>query len=250
MLLRNATVEASSVEPSAADPPNALAPMPRSPRLIVPGVPVHITQRGVDRGPIFFHAEDFAFYRHVLQANSEKTACAVHAYAFMTNHTHVLLTPSDEDGPARLMGALGRRYVPYFNHRYRRSGALFEGRYHSAVLDSRESVFRCSRYIELNPVRAHLVTAPDAYEWSSFGCNALGRRDALVTPHDEYLPLGPTPEARCRAYRVLFEQALGSADLAGLRADLRRRPCLHVSPYRQLAASMSTESAPRIDRVT
>ena len=200
-------------------------------------MPLHITQRGVDRGKTFVIAEDYAFYRWALREAAAESECSLHSYGLMTNHTHVLLTPADVDSPTRLMQSLGRRYVRYFNDRYRRTGPLWEGRFRSTIVDTTAYFFASSRYIELNPVRANLVNDPAKYEWSSFRCNALGHADPLVTPHREYEALGRDRAARLKAYRALFAAELDARELAGIRAELRGRPRLHPSPYRQIVAA-------------
>ena len=100
-----------------------------TPRLVVPGVAAHITQRGIDRGPTFIAEEDFAYYRWALGEAASAARCRVHAYALMTNHVHLLATPEDAPSLGRMMQSLGRRYVRYFNHRYARTGTLWEGRF-------------------------------------------------------------------------------------------------------------------------
>lgn len=216
--------------------------MPRPPRLVVPNVPLHITQRGVDRAPTFLADNDFAFYRWCLRAAAADASCALHAYVLMTNHIHLLVTPTDIAGPARLMRSLGRRYVRYFNDRYRRTGTLWEGRFRSALIDSAAYFFACSRYIELNPVRAGIAVNPASYEWSSFRHNAYGAVDRVVTPHPQYDALGVESDARCAAYRALFDTELESNVVAAIRADLRGRPKPDATPYRRAVANWDDAS--------
>ena len=213
--------------------------MPRIPRVIIPSVPLHITQRGVDRCPTFLAADDFAFYRWLLREASLAASCAVHSYALMTNHVHLLVTPRDARGPAHLMRSLGMRYVRYFNDRYRRTGTLWEGRFRSVLVDSSAHLFACYRYIELNPVHAGMVGAPDHYEWSSYACNARGDDDPAVTHHPLYLALAGSPGARCVAYRALFAAQLEESAVAALRAPRRGRAKLHPSTYQQAVAAMA-----------
>ena len=196
------------------------------PRVVLPGVAAHITQRGIDRGPTFIAAEDFAYYRWALGEAAFGAQCRVHAYALMTNHVHLLATPKDAHGLARMMQSLGRRYVRYFNHRYARTGTLWEGRFRSTSVSTRSYFFACSRYIELNPVRAGLVAAAAEYSWSSFRHNALVdvEADAFLSAHEEYVSLGPDVHARRAAYRDLLDDDLIREDLARIRADLRIRP--------------------------
>ena len=103
------------------------------------------------------------------------------------------------------MQSVGIRYTRYFNATRERTGTLWEGRYRSCVIDRDEYFLGCSRYIEMNPVRAGMAAAPDVYRWSSYKANALGREDALVSAHDTYMRLGVTDDARRASYRALFE---------------------------------------------
>jgi REP element-mobilizing transposase RayT len=102
-------------------------PMPRKPRFIVPGVPVHIVQRGRSREPVFYDDADYRVYLGRLKEAAEKYQCQIHAYVLMTNHIHLLATPSDIQGITRMMQYIGRHYVPYINHTYGGSGSIWEG---------------------------------------------------------------------------------------------------------------------------
>lgn len=178
--------------------------MPRRARLSVPGIPWHIIQRGNNRSACFYAEKDYRRYLDDLAELSVRSGCAVHAYALMTNHVHLLLTPARVDSAALLMKHLGQRYVQYINRTYRRSGTLWEGRFRSCLAQSEDYVLACHRYIELNPVRAALVRHPRDYRWSSHAANAEGKAPQWLTAHDQYLALGPTEDARRQAYRELF----------------------------------------------
>jgi putative transposase len=196
--------------------------MPRAPRLVVPGVPLHIVQRGNNRTRTFYCAEEFARYVDALHDASRRFGCAIHAYVLMSNHVHLLATPEDRWAPARMMQAVGRRIVPWVNARHERTGTLWEGRYRSSLVDSARYLFSCSRYIELNPVRAGMAAYPEEYRWSSHRCNAAGEPDPLVTPHERYLALGATAAVREAAYGALFRDPLSLATLAAIRLATRR----------------------------
>jgi REP element-mobilizing transposase RayT len=141
--------------------------MARLPRLDLPGIPQHIVQRGNDRQACFADAADYLRYRQELGEAALRYGCALHAYVLMTNHVHLLTTPHEPGGVSRMMQAIGRRYVGGFNARYRRTGTLWEGRFKSALVDSEHYALACYRYIELNPVRAGIVTSPRDYRWST-----------------------------------------------------------------------------------
>lgn len=191
--------------------------MPRLARLVVPDVALHVIQRGHDRQSCFREDTDRLVYLVLLSDCLKKSGCALHAYCLMTNHVHLLLTPPDAKACATLMRNLGQRYVQYFNRRYERSGTLWEGRPHSCLVDSSRYVLACYRYIELNPVRAGMVSAPATYKWSSHEANAGRIVDPVVSPHSEYVALGHDPQTRCAAYVQLFEQGDDPQFLAEIR---------------------------------
>jgi len=189
----------------------------RLPRIVVPGLPHHIVQRGNNRQAVFFADADYRKYLECLRLGTERYGCSVHAYVLMTNHVHLLVTPSTEGGLARLMQSVGRRYVRYVNSTYRRSGTLWDGRFRSALVDPEHYLFACMRYIELNPVRADMVSTPGAYQWSSYAANAVGRDKDLITRHAQYQLLGRYNNGQMSAYRALFDEALAPGVLTGMR---------------------------------
>jgi putative transposase len=192
--------------------------MPRKPRFYLPGVPAHIVQRGHSREPVFFEDGDYLAYLHWLDEAAQRYGCAIHAYVLMTNHIHVLATPKDQSGISRMMQYVGRRYVPYINHTYGTSGSLWEGRYKASLISDEQYLLTCMRYIELNPVRADMVSTPGQYRWSSYRRNAQGKKDSLVTEHPLYTQLGKTQASRCEAYKVLFKAHVDDAQLNSIRA--------------------------------
>jgi putative transposase len=196
--------------------------MARPKRLILEHVPVHVIQRGNDRQRVFRDDRDRQLFRTLLIEASLQCRCAVHAYVLMTNHVHLLVTADDADGISRLMQRMGRCYVRAFNQRHQRTGTLWEGRFRSSVVDSARYLLACSRYIDLNPVRAGLCDDPAQYRWSSHGNLAYGRPDALVTPHSEYERLGPTDVERQRSYAALCTPRLENAELHEIRRAVQR----------------------------
>lgn len=182
--------------------------MARRPRFAIAGVPLHVIQRGNNRNACFFDASDYRFYLECLAEAAEKYGCHIHAYVLMTNHVHILVTPNEDYAVSQMMQSVGRRYVGYVNRSYRRTGTLWEGRFKAALVDSERYLLVCSRYIELNPVRAKMVEGPGDYCWSSYRCNAHGVQDACITPHRLYEALGHDGETRQAAYRELFRFAV------------------------------------------
>jgi len=141
--------------------------MPRKPRFYLPDVPAHVIQRGNNRQAVFFSDDDYRAYLGWLKEGAVRRGCAIHAYVLMTNHVHLLVTPEARESISRTIQYVGRRYVTYVNHQYGRSGTLWEGRHKGSTISSDAYLLACSRYIELNPVRAGMVEAPGDYLWSS-----------------------------------------------------------------------------------
>jgi putative transposase len=179
--------------------------MPGSLRLILPGVAVHLIQRGNNRAICFRNDSDYLVYLAHLRQLSDKYECALHAYCLMPNHVHLLLTPAAAEACTTLMRDLGQRYVQYFNARHERSGTLWEGRFRSCLVESARYVLACYRYIELNPVRAGMVHYPEGYLWSSYAVNGGMRSDPLITPHPEFAALAAHGEERSASYRALCD---------------------------------------------
>lgn len=184
--------------------------MARLPRLAVTGVPHHVLLRGNNREAIFVDREDREFFLALLVEHARRERVQVHAYVLMDNHLHLLLTPQQDGGLSRLMQALGRAYVRRFNARHGRSGTLWEGRYRSTVIEGERYLLACMAYIDLNPVRAGLVHAPQEYAWSSHGHYVGLRHDKWLAPHPLVWSLGNTPFAREAAYAELVRAGLSA----------------------------------------
>jgi putative transposase len=202
--------------------------MPRPPRAVSAGETLHLIQRGNNRGACFVDDEDREYYLAALLRASRRARCDVHAYVLMTNHVHLLVTAGDAEAPSRMMKMLGCTYVRHFNERYERTGTLWEGRYRSTRIDSDRYFLQCSRYIELNPLRAGLVSSPADWRWSSFRNNSDGQPDALVRPHALYLALGHSSSNRREAYRALFATPLSQHVVDAIRRATNKGIALAV----------------------
>jgi putative transposase len=199
--------------------------MARTARLIVPNQPHHIIQRGNNRQQIFRDDDDFRKFSGWLLDAARLFKVAVHAYVLMDNHIHLLASPSDEIGLARMMQWIGRHYVLYFNRKHGRTGTLWEGRYKTSVIDSDNYFLACCRYIEMNPVRAGLTADPAAYPWSSYAHHAGVKPDPLINDHPLYWALGNTPFAREAVFKALAAQALTTEEIEFMdRALLKGKP--------------------------
>jgi len=194
--------------------------MPRRRRYCPAGLPVHIVQRGNNKQVCFTSDSDLAAYANWLKDAAKKYGVAIHAWVFMTNHVHLLVTPGSDDAVSKFMQYVGRYYVRHFNYRYNRTGTLFEGRYKSSLVQSNHYLLACYKYIELNPVRAGLVSNPAEYVWSSYRANTMGQIVKMWTPHENYLALGSNPERRQVAYQQLFTEDLGRELITDIRGAL------------------------------
>ena len=197
--------------------------MPRPLRIDIPGIPQHVVQRGNDRQPCFFDDADYLCYHTELREIARREGCFVHAYVLMTNHVHLLLTPSQAGAVGRTMQALGRRYVRYINATYGRTGTLWEGRYNSSLVGDGDYLMRCQRYIELNPLRAAMAADPRDYRWSSHHALAYGEADPLIAPHPDYLALGANPAERQLRYRAMVMATVDPEDVETIRKHLSRQ---------------------------
>jgi putative transposase len=153
--------------------------MARLARVVIPGMPHHITQRGNRRQPTFFCAEDYAVYLELMGQWCQERGVEVWAYCLMPNHVHLIAVPKSEDGLRRAIGEAHRRYTRRVNFREQWRGHLWQGRFASFVLDE-PYLLAAARYVELNPVRAGLSRAPSDYRWSSARAHLKGKDDALV----------------------------------------------------------------------
>lgn len=217
--------------------------MSRKPRFVLPGVPQHVIQRGHNRERCFFANDDYHRYLQDLREATIKNGLQLHAYVLMTNHVHLLATPSRTFSVMHTMQDLGRKYVRYINRTYKRSGGLWEGRYKASLVDSEAYLLTCMRYIEMNPVRAGMVSHPGEYGWSSYGANANGKPNNMLTHHPLYLALGDDAAIREHAYRELFRSSLDKDDLHAVRAAVNQELVLGREDFKDKIEAMLQRQA-------
>src|ERR1044072_2652148 len=153
--------------------------MARLPRIVLPGIPHHVTQRGNRRERVFFEDGDYALYLDLLSEAAAGARVAIWAYCLMPNHVHIVAVPSDGDGRRRTFRYAPRHYTGYVNARMRVTGHLWQGRFSSVAMD--EAHFAAAlRYIALNPVRARLVARAEEWPWSSTRAHLAGIDDHVV----------------------------------------------------------------------
>ncbi|HEX8642821.1 MAG TPA: transposase [Allosphingosinicella sp.] len=183
--------------------------MPRAPRLVLPGMPHHVTQRGNRRQPTFLCDEDYALYFSLLRFWCGKTGTTVWAWCLMPNHVHLVLVPARQDGLRAALAPLHRRYTSEINQREGWRGHLWQSRFASFPMDERH-VHACLRYVELNPVRAGLVTRPELWRWSSARAHLDLAADGLTD-----LASG---RARIDDWRAFLDHGLDETDRKAIRA--------------------------------
>jgi putative transposase len=154
--------------------------MARLARIVLPGVPHHVTQRGNRRERVFFEDGDYALYLDLLAEAAARAQVAIWAYCLMPNHVHIIAVPGDEDGLRRTFRYVHRHYTGYINARMRVTGHLWQGRFSSVAIDQAHLV-SAFRYVALNPVRARLVERAENWRWSSTAAHLAGEDDAVVT---------------------------------------------------------------------
>jgi len=153
--------------------------MARLARVIAPGLPHHVTQRGNRRMETFLCEDDYAVYLDLMAQWCKRNRVAIWAYCLMPNHVHLIAVPETAEGLCRAVGEAHRRYTRHVNFREGWRGHLWQGRFGSFVMDE-PHLLTAMRYVELNPVKAGLAERPEAYRWSSARAHLDGRDDLLV----------------------------------------------------------------------
>lgn len=189
--------------------------MPRKARAIVPNLPHHVVPRGHNRNAVFVETFDYQYYLETLKEWKTTLSIKVYAWCLMTNHVHLILNPGeDRQAIGLLMKRLAGRQTRYVNKHERRSGTLWEGRYKASAIQTDAYLLQCCRYVELNPVKAALVSRAETYPWSSYRAR-LGLESNVV--------FDPAPFAcSAREYRLFMEQGITSEEDQFIKERLRR----------------------------
>lgn len=195
--------------------------MPRAPRLVVPGFPHHVGQRGHNRSTLFACDRDFAAYVRNLIELKRLLHCKVFAYCLLSNHVHLLVVPPRQESLGLLMQRLAGRYTRYFNERSRRGGTAWEERFHSSPIGTDAYLLACCRYVDLNPVRAGIVASAGDYRWSSYNSRVGRVRASWLDEDPAYLELGRGRVERAGRYAAFVESAAPDGELDRIREALR-----------------------------
>lgn len=197
--------------------------MPRYRRLFLPDVPLHIVQRGHDRKAVFVQPKDYQYYLTNLLEIKDDLAIDIYAYCLMTNHVHLLISPRQvANNVSKLIRVLAARQTRHVNKLERRTGSLWEGRFKASLIDSDAYLLACHRYVDLNPVRAAMVTTPEDYEWSSYRSHAGLCDSSLLDEHVTFRDLGNTRAECAYAYREFVAQGASATELGFIRSAIQR----------------------------
>jgi putative transposase len=197
--------------------------MPRRSRIAVANYPHHIVQRGHNRRVVFLTDKDRLSYLETLQEFRLELELKVYGYCLMTNHVHLIVDPgADAANLGRLMKRLAGRHTRRINRLKHRTGTAWEGRFRCSPIESDRYLLACARYVDLNPVRAGMVKAPELYPWSSYRAHIGLVECAHIDPDPCYLALGATERRRQERYREFVEQGIGENDLKFIREAVNR----------------------------
>lgn len=186
--------------------------MPRPKRIQSAGFLHHVTARGNDKQEIFLNPQDYQRYLKTFQSASREYGLKTYNFCLMKNHVHFLVEPTKDRALTLVMACVQNAYAKYFNEKYKRVGHVWQGRYKSFLVQSEKYFMACSRYIDLNPVKAGIKSDPKDYTWSGYQALAWGKKKSVllgdgfyfdIEEHPVYLELGKDAAARQNAYRVL-----------------------------------------------
>ena len=197
--------------------------MPRSVRVIVPNVPHHVVQRGHNRSSVFAESADFNYYLQTLREWKITLGIKVYSYCLMTNHIHLILEPSDDaQVVGKLMRRLAGRQTRYVNRLEGRTGSLWDGRYKASPIQTERYLLACSRYVELNPVRAKIVATPEEYAWSSFRRKVTATGTGWLDEDPCFRALGNRHSERARCYAAYLRSVVSAEEETLIRRAVRR----------------------------
>ena len=197
--------------------------MGRPPRICIAGFPHHVVQRGHDRNVVFAENADYEYYLNNLIEWKSRYDVGVYAYCLMSNHVHLVLAPNSKgEAVSHLMRRLSARQCRRVNRREQRTGTLWSGRFKSSVIDTERYLIACLRYVELNPVRARIVSRPECYRWSSYAQRLGLNDDNWLDPDPVTAGLGSTVAARRLAYSRFVAEGIDPDEHHFLQVAVRR----------------------------
>lgn len=184
--------------------------MPRIARGIIADIPYHIIHRGNNRQKIFFCEDDYKYFLSLIEEARSKHSCRLYTYALMPNHIHFLLESSKiPENLAKYIKLIVQKYAQHINKIHKRTGTLWEGRFKSSPVSRDNYLLACSRYIEMNPIRAHMVKDAEGYKWSSYRYKIGKAVDSSFIDLDPlYMDLGKNSQERQKNYQKLFKESI------------------------------------------
>lgn len=197
--------------------------MPRKHRIAFPQVPHHIVQRGHNRQTVFIADGDRLAYLDTLREFREKLEISVYGYCLMTNHVHLIVKPGhDAANLSLLMKRLAGRHTRRINRLQRRTGTSWEGRFKCSPIESDRYLLACTRYVDLNPVRANIVAKPEDYPWSSYHARAGLTECGWLDADPCFTALADHGSQRQKLYRESVEQGIREQELKFIRGAIQR----------------------------
>jgi len=197
--------------------------MPRKRRIAVANFPHHIVQRGHNRRVVFVTDRDRSTYLETLCEFRAELELKIYGYCLMTNHVHLIVDPgADAANLSLLMKRLAGRHTRRINRLERRTGTSWEGRFKCSPIESDRYLLACTRYVDLNPVRANMVRRPEDYRWSSYRARVGLTQCDWLDPDPCFLGLASTEAQRRERYRELVEQGISEYELSFIRGAVQR----------------------------
>ena len=198
--------------------------MQRIARGIIADIPYHVIHRGNNRQKIFFSESDYNHFLKLLYEAKQKYPCKIYSYVVMPNHFHILLESfHDPENLAKFIKLAAQKYTQYINKNHKRTGTLWEGRFKSSPVSNDDYLLACSRYIELNPVRAKMVRIPEEYKWSSCRFKVGGGDSFRLLDNDPlYLEMGKDDNHRQANYKKWLHESIPDDEWDSIRQSLNK----------------------------
>lgn len=214
--------------------------MGRPKRILTTEFPFHIVQRGHDRKTAFRDPSDFKFFMERIAETKDKIPVKVFAFCLMTNHFHIVLQSTGQPNDiSRFMRNLTSVYSKTFNVFGNRTGALWEGRFKSSLIETDQYLMACNRYVELNPVRAKMVEHVEQYPWTSFHHRSGFQELPWLDDDPCYLRMGKSKEERQKRYRHWMQDSIPKEETDFIRTAVRREFVIgNIEFKRTLAADV------------
>lgn len=211
--------------------------MPRIARNVVSDIPYHIIHRGNNRQKIFFCDDDYKYFLSLLKEARKEYRCKLYSYVLMPNHIHFLMeSPSVSENLAKYIKLIAQKCTQYINKIHKRTGTLWEGRFKSSLISKDNYLLACSRYIEMNPVRADIVKEPEDYKWSSYRYKIGQEKGNILVDSDRdpvYMSLGKDDKERQRSYQEWFKESIPSQEWDLIRKAVNKGSVFGSSQFKE-----------------